>query len=305
MTEIHLEIEKYKGQWGGQWGGKIASGEEMWWSEPRFDLRSSLWKRFWFRLDPRHYFILRFWKKVQKTLQDRQSSFKFLDYGCGTGGTTLNFSMMIGYPITGLDIFETQLQIAGKFSDCIQANCHFKLLVENEKIPEPSESVDVVFSLDVLGHVPHIPSVLKEWSRVLKKGGAVLLFTESTYSQGDRSVMAQLARAGADMMAAVPEHISLFPKETLEEMFSAEGFEVKERFSANVMHFLFFPKDYVLMLKGKTDFRGLYYIAWIWNRISKVMPFYPWPFHLLRLGVTRLWGEKAYGTSYFYFLVKK
>jgi hypothetical protein len=116
--------------------------------------------------------------------------------------------------------------------------------------------------------------------------------------------MARLARQGVDMMSVVPEHISLFSKETLEEMFKAADLEVVERYSANVFHFLFFPKDYVLLLNGKLKGRSLYYLAWVWNKISKVFPFYPWPFHLLRLVFTRYFGRKAFGTSYFYYLRK-
>jgi ubiquinone/menaquinone biosynthesis C-methylase UbiE len=285
----------------GQWGGKISSGEEMWWSEPQKALLTSSWKRFWFALDPRHYFILKFWKRA---LREQKQVSKVIDFGCGTAGTTMNFSMMIGKPITGVDVFQTQLDIAKHFSDQLGLGCEFRILKNQNEIPFPDGSVDVVFSLDVLGHVPAIPKVLNEFSRVLKKGGSVVLFTESTYSPGDRSIVASLAKQGMDMMAAVPEHISLFSKETLEEMFENAGFEMVERYSANVLHFLFYPKDYVLLLKDKKKGRGIYYVAWVWNKISKITPFYPWPFHLLRLWLTLLLGRKAFGTSYFYYLRK-
>jgi hypothetical protein len=116
--------------------------------------------------------------------------------------------------------------------------------------------------------------------------------------------MRRLADDGLDMMGMVPEHISLFSREELERMFAAAGFRMEERFSANLGHFFFFPKDYLLLLKNHAGHRGLYWLAVVWNRISKITPFYPWPFQILRLALTRAFGRQAFGTAYFYDLRK-
>lgn len=295
-------MQKSEHLYRGQWGGKIANGEEMWWSEPDSRLGTA-WGRFRFSLDVRHHFLLRFWNRAFAG-RGRQA-LSVVDFGCGTGGTTLNFSEYLGVPITGLDVFETQLEIARQFAVSRGSSCDFKRIEADGRLPLADRSVDAIFSLDVLGHVPDIPAVLKEFSRVLKPGGSVFLFTESNYSEGDTSVTARLARRGADMVAAVPEHISLFPKETLEQMFDASGLGMKERFSANVWHFFFFPKDYVLILQNKTGFGGWKFLSGFWNRLSKITPFYPRPFHALRLLLTLLFGRRAGGTSYFYHLTRK
>ena len=289
------ELLKYRGQW----GGKIESGEEMWWSEPHTRLRTSRLARWGFLLDVRQHFIHRFWRKASPPCV------RVVDFGCGTGGTTLNFSEIFRAPILGVDIFETQLEIARHHAKASGSMCSFARLEGQGRIPVEDGALDVLMSLDVLGHVPDIPRTLSEWARALRPGGNVLLFTESQHSPADRSIMARLSRAGADMVSVVPEHISLFPREELEGMFERAGFQVRERFSANVGHFFFFPKDYVLLLKGRKDHRGYYAMAWIWNRISKLFPFYPWPFQVLRLGMTYLWGRQAYGTAYFYWLQKR
>jgi ubiquinone/menaquinone biosynthesis C-methylase UbiE len=286
----------------GQWGGKIANGEEMWWSEPNGALGLSAWRRFWFRMDVRQHFVLRIWDRA---LARHGRGLEALDFGCGAGGTTLNFSRLLGVPLTGMDIFETQLGIAREFARREGSSCRFERLAEDGRIPRPDASIDAIMSLDVLGHVPDIPAVLREWARTLKPGGSVILFTESTYSAGDRSIMRRLADDGLDMMEMVPEHISLFPREALERMFADAGFSVRERFSANLGHFFFFPKDYVLLLRGRAGHRATYALAWAWNRLSKLAPFYPRPFELLRLLLTRAFGRRAYGTSYFYELAKK
>lgn len=288
----------------GQWGGRIDTGEEMWWSEPRPSLRTSRLSRLFFKLDVRQHFILRFWGRARSGQPGRPPV--VVDYGCGTGGTTLNFSQVMGVPVIGVDVFETQLRIARDFSSDLGLGCRFERIGQGGDLPFPDGSVDAVLSLDVLGHVPDIPACARELARVLRPGGSVLLFTESNYSAGDRSLMARLAARGADMMQAVPEHISLLPRETLEEIFAGAGFEVRERFSANVMHFLFFPKDYVLLLRNRREVAPNWYrLALLWNRVSKITPFYPWPFQALRLLLTLALGGRSHGTSYFYHLEKK
>ncbi|MGE0615020.1 MAG: class I SAM-dependent methyltransferase [Bacteriovoracia bacterium] len=297
------DLQKYRGQWGG--GIQTADGrhEEMWWSEPNRALAGSAWARWRFRLDVRHYFILRFWGKFLRS-RGAATLPRVIDFGCGSGGTTMNFSHVFWVPIQGVDIFETQLKVARQNAQALGSACTFERLGEGGSIPVPDASIDVVLSLDVLGHVPDIPAVLNEFRRVLKPGGAVLLFTESTYSDGDRSIMARLARSGADMMTVVPEHISLFPRERLEELFGAAGFTMLERVSANVGHFFFFPKDYVMLLRGRAGFTGWKMLASFWNRLSKLTPFYPKPLDTLRLALTLMFGRRAYGTSYFYYLRK-
>jgi SAM-dependent methyltransferase len=305
-----VDLNRYRGQW----GGKIETGEEMWWSEPDSRLSQSRYARFRFWLDPRSHIIHRFWKKVRLagdsisthskngSLEDMRS-YKMVDYGCGTGGTTQNFSRFWRVPITGVDVFETQLEIARLLNQRNQGLCSFEKLDPNGQIPCPDHALDAVMSLDVLGHVPDIPRVLQEWKRALKPNGHVLLFTESDFSDSDPSLMKRLADQGYDMVRVVPEHISLFPKETLEAWIHQAGFEILERYSANVWHFFFFPKDYALLLKDSKDkFQGVRRVALIWDRLSKIFPFFPIPFHALRLIATRLLGRDALGTSYFYLL---
>jgi ubiquinone/menaquinone biosynthesis C-methylase UbiE len=295
-------------QYRGQWGGRIESGEEMWWSEPwakPID-RPGL-ARLLFSIDVRHHFLLRFWKRVVRETHGRP--LQIADFGCGTGGVTLNFSRYIGRPITGIDIFETQLRIAREFNERSALGCHFALLGDGGRLPFKDGELDVLFSLDVLGHVPDVSGTLADWSRALKPGGSVILFTESSFSSGDSSVMAWLARAGRDMTTVVPEHISLLPREELERRFTEAGLESVERFSANVGHWFFFPKDYWTLLRDQPPADGsqrlLYFASRVWDRILKISPFYPWPPQLLRLVLTRFFGRSAHGTSYFYHLKKK
>jgi len=291
-------------QYRGQWGGRTETGEEMWWSEPDPGLAAGRgMSRLRFAFDVRQYFLLRFIRKALETPL-RSALPKIADFGCGTGGTTLNFSSFLGVSIDGYDIFETQLAIGREFARKMGSACRFRTL-ESGKIPVPDGHYDVIVSADVLGHVPDVRAVLGEWSRALRPGGSVALFTEAAHSPGDRSVAARLAREGLDLAASVPEHISLHPREALEKMFGEAGFEFIERYSANVAHFFFFPKDYVLILERHGRKGPLLWLARAWNRLTKVTPFYPWPFQALRLAATYLFGGRAYGTGYFYLLTRR
>jgi ubiquinone/menaquinone biosynthesis C-methylase UbiE len=290
------EITKYAGIW----GGRTDAGEEMWWSAPNAKLRTSKWHRFWFRIDLRHYMIHRF---LRNAIADR-NLVRIVDFGCGTGGTTINFANLLQKPIEGFDIFETQLKIARIHNTDSGSNCIFAKLNENGTFPLENESVDIILNTDVLGHVPDIYATVREFYRVLKRGGAAVFLTEAGYSARDQTLMARLAREGLDMTEAVPEHISMFPREQLEEWFVGAGFKIIERYSANVFHFFFFPRDYVKLLKGKKKHRLLLCTAWLTDRLSKIIPFYPKPLHILHIICTRLFGKRAYGTGYYYYLMK-
>ena len=299
---MNSKSESYRGQW----GGKIESGEEMWWTEPDRRLRDrSFFRRIRFYLDVRQHFLIRFLRYGITAAKKRGVEVpKIVDFGCGTGGTGMNFSHFLGIPFQGFDIFQTQIGIAQELAQKFQSPCTFGLLNADGSFPLPDQSIDVIFSADVLGHVPDIPKTLAHWARALKTGGVVSLFTESTHSLDDQSQMAQLSRQGFDMVSMVPEHISLFPKEKLEAWFRSAGFEILDRVSANVGHWFFFPKDYVTLLKNQPTQRKVYLRSLIWSKISKILPFYPIPHEFFRLVLTYFFGRSDLGTAYFYLLRK-
>jgi ubiquinone/menaquinone biosynthesis C-methylase UbiE len=298
-----VDIEKYRGQWGGTIQSSDGTTEEMWWSEPSHALKKGSWgKRLRFTLDTRQFFLLKFLQTgIARAFSSGVTEPKIVDFGCGAGGTTLNFSSMINVPMEGFDIFSTQIQIANQHAKNIGSSSTFRVLNPDGTFPLSAASVDVLFSADVLGHVPNIPQALKEWARILKPNGTVALFTEASYSPGDQSLMARLAREGMDMISGVPEHISLFPRDVLEAHFREAGFEVEVRYSANVLHWFFFPKDYLLLFRRLRRRSTFWYgMSLVWNKMIKIVPFYPIPLEMLRLGLTRVFGKSALGTSYFY-----
>lgn len=179
-------------RYAGVWGGRTESGEEMWWSAPDPKLRKSPWARFWFKVDLRHYMLHRFLVKALAGSSQK----KVIDFGCGTGGTTINFSNLVGVPIEGFDIYETQLKIARQHNLASSSQCTFRKLRKDGTILLKAESVDVIIHTDVLGHVPDIPKTLRDFHRVLKKGGVMACLPESTYCENDKSIMLALSAGG-------------------------------------------------------------------------------------------------------------
>jgi SAM-dependent methyltransferase len=95
-----------------------------------------------------------------------------LDFGSGYGGRTAWIAQW-ARSIVGVEIFEAMVQQAARCASDVP-NCRF-VRGEDEAIGFPDESFDLVVSFDVLEHVTRPDTIMREWYRVLKPGGAVLV----------------------------------------------------------------------------------------------------------------------------------
>lgn len=94
---------------------------------------------------------------------------KILDIGCGTG----LFSKMLiekGYDVTSLDFSPVALDYSRRRG---LAN-----LVTGDalKLPFPDNFFDAAFALDILEHIEDEDAALREWKRVLKSNGILIVF---------------------------------------------------------------------------------------------------------------------------------
>jgi len=109
-----------------------------------------------------------------QTIQRRSSLYgkKVLDYGCGIG-RWVEFFQRAGCIYSGLDIAKEMIKIAKKRYPKVD----FQTL-DNDRIPYPSKSYDIVCSIAVIhhNHYPHQEEILDEIVRVLRPGGFLLLF---------------------------------------------------------------------------------------------------------------------------------
>ncbi len=102
-----------------------------------------------------------------------ESPQKVLDVGCGTGVMGLLLAEM-GHQVTGIDLSETMMAKAREKADAQKLSIDL-MAGDAEHLPFNDASFDVVVNRHLVWTLPHPEIALKEWNRVLKKGGVVLI----------------------------------------------------------------------------------------------------------------------------------
>ncbi len=106
---------------------------------------------------------------------EKNTKLKVLDIGCGDGATELFMQQYFpNWQVNGMDVSEKSIQAAQERK---LPNANFSVYNGTE-IPLQDESADVVFMAGVLHHVNYKlhQAIVKEITRVLKKGGRLYLF---------------------------------------------------------------------------------------------------------------------------------
>lgn len=112
------------------------------------------------------------WKDVFREIFP-EKDLKILDVGCGTGELSLLFAEM-GHKVTGIDISKNMLEIAKSKARTSKANVSFEI-GDAENPTYNSSSFDIVFNRHLLWTLPNPEKAIKNWSRVLKNGGKVII----------------------------------------------------------------------------------------------------------------------------------
>jgi ubiquinone/menaquinone biosynthesis C-methylase UbiE len=99
-----------------------------------------------------------------------------LEIGCGSGAYAAHVAESMGCRIVGVDINASGIQNAKQLARArsLEARATFKQCDVSLKLPFENDSFDAMFANDVLCHIPHRASLLKEVRRVLKPGGRIL-----------------------------------------------------------------------------------------------------------------------------------
>jgi ubiquinone/menaquinone biosynthesis C-methylase UbiE len=112
--------------------------------------------------------------KAMLAALDMRGDERVLDAGCGTGHTALAFAPLVG-DVVGVDLTEAMLvqgrRLASKRG---LANVTFQR-GDVERLAFPDGSFDIVTSRYSAHHYPHPSAALREFARVLRPGGALLL----------------------------------------------------------------------------------------------------------------------------------
>jgi SAM-dependent methyltransferase len=114
------------------------------------------------------------------------SSLTAVDVGCGVGATDAALQGRFGR-LLGVDIFEGVLEAARKANPSVEY-----LLYDGARLPLPDCSVDVVFTISVLHHVPpsRWQAFAREMARVLRPGGMAVVFEHNPINPLTRRVVA-------------------------------------------------------------------------------------------------------------------
>jgi ubiquinone/menaquinone biosynthesis C-methylase UbiE len=99
---------------------------------------------------------------------------RVLDAGCGTGHTALAFAPLVA-EVVGIDLTEAMLLQARRLATRRGLTNVLFQRGDVERLPFPDASFDLVTSRYSAHHYPHPSAALREFRRVLRPGGAVLL----------------------------------------------------------------------------------------------------------------------------------
>lgn len=95
---------------------------------------------------------------------------RILEIGC-SGGPMMEQLRKDGYGhVTGIDISADGIEI------CHQRGLTNAHVMDAQKLTFPDESFQLITASDVLEHLPDAPQAIREWWRVLKPGGSVIVF---------------------------------------------------------------------------------------------------------------------------------
>lgn len=123
-----------------------------------------------------------------------------LDVGCGTGATT-RFLMRYGEAI-GIDLSEKALRF------CRNRGLSYLCQGDALALPFSQDSFDILSALDLIEHLEDDRAALKEFWRVLKVGGMVVLFVPAfafLWSDFDRYSGHRRRYRAAEVLAKVEE----------------------------------------------------------------------------------------------------
>jgi SAM-dependent methyltransferase len=165
----------------------------------------------WMTADEMRHFI---------KLLEIDGSTNVLEVGSGSGGPALFIAENTVCHILGVDVNEFGVRNANDLAQqrFLDRRAVFQSIDAGKPLPFESDSFDVVFSNDVMCHVPDRPLVLRDWYRVLKAGGR-MLFTDAMVMTGIVSHEEIAKRSSIGLYFYVPAGQN-------ERMIEAAGFKI-------------------------------------------------------------------------------
>lgn len=99
---------------------------------------------------------------------------RVLDVGCGTGNYLIALQTSTGCTAWGIDPSQAMLDRARAAAPHLRFDRG-----RAEALPVPSQSIDLVYSVDVIHHLSDRDAACREAARVLRRGGLLCIVTDS------------------------------------------------------------------------------------------------------------------------------
>ena len=125
--------------------------------------------------------------KAQRLMEDKlseklnlPSNSLILDAGCGEGNVAINLAEKYGLRIYGVDLLDFAVSKAISKSKELNLQNKVKFKIgDYTKLDFPDKTFDGIYTMETLVHVPDYKKALKEFYRVLKPNGKLVLFEYS------------------------------------------------------------------------------------------------------------------------------
>jgi len=156
-------------------------------------------------------------KDLERAITEIGAGKKVLDVGC-SDGQVMEIIAKKRNDVFGVDLSKNAVEIAKKRG--------LKVKVGNLlEIPFEGSSFDVVFCSHVIEHIFDTNKALKEFHRVLRKGGKLIIMTENLNSLKERMLFL-FGRTPTVM--ADPSHVKFFNPESIKKELSNASFKVEK-----------------------------------------------------------------------------
>ncbi|MGH3390588.1 MAG: class I SAM-dependent methyltransferase [Actinomadura sp.] len=169
---------------------------------------------------------------AQKLMEDRMGialnlpdGALVLDAGCGEGHTAMRLAERFGLQVEGIDLLDFNIARGRQLLRRRRSASRVQLQVgDYTALPFADETFDGIYTIETLVHAPEPQGALKEFLRVLKPGGKLVLFEYSMPAQQDldaaeREAFAAINRGSA--MFSFPQ----FENGKFGEILTTAGFE--------------------------------------------------------------------------------
>lgn len=168
-----------------------------------------------------------------------------LDAGCGEGDFIFHivkFSKV--KKIIGLDLSEKVIEVCAKKAKELNLNKKTEFVIGSlESLPFKNNYFDSVFSLAVVEHILDVDKVFAEFSRVLKKGGYLVILTLDFNLLKKIAISVFIFDKYFDPRSP---HIRFFTKKTLEKILIDNGFKIKN-YEWRKSYFNIMPMDQLVL----------------------------------------------------------